>query len=77
MHDVQISRYYYARGAYVAALNRAKQVLETYQTSSAVEHALAIMIKAYKEMGLVDLGHDAERVLRLNYPDSSYLSKNH
>jgi len=77
MHDVQIARYYHARGAHVAALNRAKQVLETYQTSSAVEHALAVMIKAYKEMGLAELGHDAERVLRLNYPHSSYLTENH
>ena len=77
MHDVQIARYYYARGAHVAAVNRAKQVLETYQTSSAVEHALAVMIQAYKERGLVELGHDTERVLRLNYPDSSYLAGNH
>ena len=76
MHDVQIARYYHRRGAHVAALNRAKQVLETYQTSSAVEHALEVMIKAYKEMGLAELGHDAERVLRLNYPHSSYLPEN-
>ena len=77
MHDVQIARYYYSRGAHVAAVNRAKQVLETYQTSSAVEHALAVMMEAYKEMGLVELGHDAERVLRLNYPDSRYLTENY
>jgi outer membrane protein assembly factor BamD len=77
MHDVQIARYYHARGAHVAALNRAKQVLETYQTSSAAEHALEVMIEAYKEMGLAELGHDAERVLRLNYPHSSYLPENH
>ena len=77
MHDVQIARYYYARGAHVAAVNRAKQVLETYQTSSAVEHALGVMIIAYRKMGLVEMRHDAERVLRLNYPDSRYLTKNY
>ena len=40
MHEVNIARYYYSRGAFVAAVNRAKRVLEIYQSSAVVEHAL-------------------------------------
>ncbi|HBP84885.1 MAG TPA: outer membrane protein assembly factor BamD, partial [Gammaproteobacteria bacterium] len=71
---VEVARYYYAMGADVAAANRARSVLETYRTSSAVEDALGIMIKAYARMGLEELHSDALRVLKLNYPDSPYLN---
>jgi outer membrane protein assembly factor BamD len=74
MHDVDIARYYYSLGANVAAVNRARSVLETYQNSTAVEHALGVMVKAYKRMGLTELHDDTTRVLQLNYPKSKYLN---
>jgi outer membrane protein assembly factor BamD len=49
-------------------------VLETYQNSTAVEHALGVMVKAYKRMGLTELHDDTTRVLQLNYPKSKYLN---
>ena len=73
-HEVEVARYYYAMGADVAAVNRARSVLETYQNSSAVEDALGVMVKAYARMGLDELHNDAVRVLKLNYPDSPYLN---
>ena len=76
MHDVGVARYYYSRGAYVAAVNRAKHVLETYQTAAATEQALAVMADAYGKMGLAGLQEDALRVLRLNYPQSVFLPEN-
>lgn len=76
MHDVGVARYYYSRGAYVAAVNRAKHVLETYQTAAATEQALAVMVDAYGKMGLAGLQNDALRVLRLNYPQSVFLPEN-
>jgi outer membrane protein assembly factor BamD len=57
------------RGAYLAALNRARFVVENYQTTPAVPDALAVMAKAYKVMDMDDLSQDALRVLQLNYPD--------
>ena len=57
------------RGAYVAAANRARYVVENYQTTPAVPDALAVMAKAYKVMELNDLSQDTLRVLQLNYPD--------
>jgi outer membrane protein assembly factor BamD len=73
-HEVEVARYYYALGADVAAVNRARSVLETYRNSSAVEDALGVMVKAYARMGLSELHSDAVRVLKLNYPDSRYLN---
>jgi len=73
MHDVQIARFYFDRGAYVATVNRAKHVVEHYQQAAAVEDALGIMVEAYREMELDDLAEDTLRVLRSNFPTSRYL----
>ena len=72
-HEIYVARHYLKRGAYVAAANRAKYVLENYQRTPAVEDALGIQIKAYAKLGMPRLAKDAERVLRLNFPKSSYL----
>jgi outer membrane protein assembly factor BamD len=72
-HEIYVARHYFDRGAYVAAINRAKYVLENYQRTPATEDALGIQIKAYMQMGMPQLAKDAERVLRLNYPKSAYL----
>jgi outer membrane protein assembly factor BamD len=68
-HEVHVADYYMRRGAYVAAANRARYVVENYQGSPAVASALVIMAKAYRLMDLDDLSADALRVLKLNYPD--------
>lgn len=68
--DVHVARYYYVRGAYVAAINRAQGVIRQYQTSPAVEEALFILMKGYEKLGLEVQRTDAERVLRTNFPDT-------
>ncbi len=68
-YEVNVATYYMKRGAYVAAANRAKYVVENYDRSPAVPDALAVMAKAYKVMGLDDLSGDALRVLELNAPN--------
>lgn len=68
-YEIHVARYYMSRGAYVAAANRAKYVVESYQRTTAVPKGLAIMAEAYKLLGLQDQSDDALRVLRLNYPD--------
>ena len=73
-HEVHVARYYYKRGAYVAAANRAKTVLETYPQAPALEEALYLMAKSYEAMNLNDLRDDALRVLKHNFPNSAYLS---
>jgi len=73
-HEVNIGRYYLRRGAHIAALNRAKYVIEHYPDESAVEDALGIMVAVYKKMGFDTLLDDTIRILQQNYPDSVYLS---
>ncbi|NJN40221.1 MAG: outer membrane protein assembly factor BamD [Gammaproteobacteria bacterium] len=68
-HEVHVARYYYARGAYVAAVNRAQYTVKTYPTSPAVEEALYITAQSYEKLGMKDLQADAERVLRTNFPN--------
>ncbi|CAK0767370.1 Outer membrane protein assembly factor BamD [Gammaproteobacteria bacterium] len=65
-HEVHVARYYYRRGAYLAAATRANQVVENYPSTSAVGNALAVMIRSYRKLGLESLAQDAERVLALN-----------
>jgi outer membrane assembly lipoprotein YfiO len=71
-NEVHVAKYYIKRGAWVAAANRAKEVLKTYPEAPALEEALAIMVMAYDKLGLTDLRDDAQRVLALNFPDSRY-----
>jgi outer membrane protein assembly factor BamD len=65
-HEMFVADYYMKRGAYIAAANRAKHVIETYPQTTAVPHALAVMAEAYERLGLADLAADARRVLELN-----------
>ncbi len=73
-YEVHVARYYYKRGAYVAAANRAQQAVEEFQNSPATEEALAIMARSYDQLGLVDLRNDAQRVLKKNFPQSPFLT---
>lgn len=68
-HEVNVANYYMRRGAYLAAANRARYVVEKYPRTPAVPDALSIMAKAYKIMEMDDLSEDTLRVLELNYPN--------
>jgi outer membrane protein assembly factor BamD len=72
--EVHVARYYFNRGAYIAAANRGKYVLEHYQQAPAVEEAVALMAKSYDKLGLNDLRDDALKVLKLNFPNSPFLT---
>jgi outer membrane protein assembly factor BamD len=69
MHEVHVARYYMSRGAFVAAANRARSVVENYQRTPAMPDALVVLAMSYKAMELPSLSDDAVRVLELNYPD--------
>jgi outer membrane protein assembly factor BamD len=73
-HEVRVARYYYKRGGYVAAVNRVKYALENYKQSPALEEGLALMARSYDKMNMPDLRDDALRVLKLNFPNSLYIS---
>jgi len=74
-NEVHAASYYYRRGAYVAAANRAQNMLTEFDGVPIAEKALAIMVLSYEKLGLPDLASDARRVLDQNFPDSVYLSR--
>jgi outer membrane protein assembly factor BamD len=75
-YELHVSRYYYRRGAYVAAVNRAQQVLLEFPQAPATEEALFLMATSYQQLGLDALRNDAQRVLEKNFPQSRFLSGN-
>ena len=68
-YENHVADYYLRRGAYVAALNRAKTSLEQYNGASANARSLEIMAAAYAKLGMQSLADDTRRVLAKNYPD--------
>ncbi len=72
-HEVHVADYYYRRGAYIAAANRAQAALEQFQNAPATEEALRLLILSYQALGDTQLAHDAKRVLQATFPNSAYL----
>ncbi|MBQ9183191.1 MAG: outer membrane protein assembly factor BamD [Neisseriaceae bacterium] len=72
-HEMAVARYYMERGAYLAAANRAKNIVTGFQNTPFVEEALAMMMSAYEKMQQPTLATDARRVLENNFPQSQYL----
>ena len=73
--EVHVARYYFSRGAYVAAINRAQTAIAEYRNVPALEEAAYIIYKSYDALGIVQLRDDAKRVLETTYPKSEFLSK--
>jgi len=73
-YEVHVSGYYYRRGAYVAAVNRAQSVIKQFPGTPATEDALYLMVLSYDRLGQTDLHDDAERVFKANYPNSPLLT---
>ncbi len=73
--ELKIAEFYMDRHMYVAATNRASNVVENYSESPQVETALAMMVEANRELGLEGSADDAMRVLQLNFPDSPALAQ--
>ena len=70
-YEVHVARYYFRRGAFVAAANRAQQAIQEFQQSPSSEEALVILAQSYDRLGLTQLRDDAQRVLKTNFPNSA------
>ena len=68
-HEIHVANYYFKRGAYLAAVNRGRHVIENYQQAPAVPDALAIMAQGYHLLGLDKLSQNSIAVLQANYPE--------
>ncbi|HWS73552.1 MAG TPA: outer membrane protein assembly factor BamD [Quisquiliibacterium sp.] len=72
--EVHVARYYFERGAYVAASNRAQNAIRGYPQAPAIEEALYILMTSQDRLGLPDLRDDTRRVLERNFPQSPWLA---
>uniref|UniRef100_A0A8J8AY03 Outer membrane protein assembly factor BamD n=1 Tax=Coralloluteibacterium stylophorae TaxID=1776034 RepID=A0A8J8AY03_9GAMM len=72
-HDLNVGLYYLDRGAYVAAANRGKALLQDYPNSELDGDAIALMGESYVRLGEETLAADARRVLELNHPGHPWL----
>jgi outer membrane protein assembly factor BamD len=69
-YDVAVAQYYLRRGAWVAAAQRGKQVIEQFDGAPAVRDALEIMIEAYDRLGLTEAAANTRAVYAKNFPES-------
>lgn len=73
-YEVNVANYYYRRGAYVAAANRAQASLLSFPQTPANERALDLMRNSYEKLNLPQLSEDSQQILAKTYPDSRYLT---
>ena len=66
-YELHVARYYFRRGAYLAAANRAQQAVRDFPQTQATREALEIMVRSYDRLGLPQLRDDARRVLEQNF----------
>ncbi|MFC3193177.1 outer membrane protein assembly factor BamD [Marinicella sediminis] len=74
-YEVQVASYYLRRGAPIAAVNRAKFVLESFQDTPAVANALALMVESYTKLDEPELAEQSKAMLAANYPNHRYLEE--
>ncbi len=70
--EMAIGRYYLRRGIYVAAINRFRNVIENYQTTTHVPEALLRLTEAYMALGVTDEARRTAAVLGYNFPGSTW-----
>jgi outer membrane protein assembly factor BamD len=70
--EMEIGRYYHKKRQYLAAINRFRQVVETYQTTTHVPEALHRLTEAYLAIGIVGEARKTASVLGHNFPGSEW-----
>jgi len=68
--ELTVAQFYFSHKAYVAAANRASNIVKHYEGSPEVKDALIIMVKSYQELGSQKKADDTLRVLKINYPQA-------
>jgi outer membrane protein assembly factor BamD len=70
--EMEIGRYYLERGKYVAAINRFRNVVERFQTTTHVAEALHRLTEAYLALGVEPEAQQTAAVLGYNFPNSPW-----
>ncbi len=75
MREVDIAKGYLKRSAFIAAANRASYVVAHFQGTTSVADALAVMVKAYRNLDMPKMAAKSYATLAKNYPDFPSLSE--
>ncbi|WP_127110676.1 outer membrane protein assembly factor BamD [Pararhodobacter zhoushanensis] len=70
--EMEIGRYYLARGNYQSAINRFRVVVEDYQTTSQTPEALHRLVEAYLALGLRGEAQTAGAILGHNFRSNPF-----
>ncbi|WP_110669109.1 outer membrane protein assembly factor BamD [Salinicola halophilus] len=72
-HELQVADFYLRKGAYVAAVQRGRWVIEHYPKSTATRDALATMVEGYLGLNMRDRAQDVLETLIDNDPENDRL----
>jgi outer membrane protein assembly factor BamD len=68
-YELSIAEHYLERGAWVAAAQRARQLIEQYDGAPAVKDALRVLVRSYRKLDYTELAANTEKVFQENYPE--------
>ena len=72
-HELHVADFYLRKGAYLAAVERGRWVVENYPEAEATRDALATMVEGYLGLEMQDRAREVLQVLIENDPDNERL----
>jgi outer membrane protein assembly factor BamD len=75
--EMEIGRYYQGRQQWLAAVNRFRNVVENYQTTTHVPEALHRLVESYLALGVPEEAQRAAAVLGHNYPRDEWYQRSY
>ena len=71
-HEIYVADFYMKRGAYLAAIGRAKYVIENLPNTPQTPFALSILVEAYEILEYEELRKTSLEILNANYPNFDF-----
>ena len=71
-HEIYVADFYMKRGAYLAAIGRAKYVIENLPNTPQTPFALSILVEAYEILEYEELRQTSLEILNANYPNFDF-----
>jgi len=70
--EMSVGRYYQGNKKYLASINRFKEVVQKYETSTHIEEALFRLVESYLSLGLINEARTSAAILGHNYSSSQW-----
>ena len=68
-HEIYVANFYMKRGAHLAAIGRAKYVIEHLPNTPQTPYAISILVEAYEILGYPELKDVNLKILNSNFPE--------